>query len=117
MQVIDLELYKTAGAFAPHDTERVPLYSVCGHHWHGLSIIDYALLAEVCAPAYVHGMPACASFHTLQAAYFDPLDHDVQSVVDTLFPASSGPGFTVRTISPNMTRYGRAEVCFTTLFF
>jgi hypothetical protein len=46
LQVIDLNLYTTPRP-APGAEDRVPQYAVCGHEWHGLTIIDYALLAEV----------------------------------------------------------------------
>jgi hypothetical protein len=46
----------------------------------------------------------------LQAAYFDPKDHDVQAVVDAFFPADKGVTFKVIHPGANLSRYGHAEV-------
>ena len=43
-----MDLYKyTPAAAEKFKADPVPHYSVCGHKWHGLTVIDYAFLAEV----------------------------------------------------------------------
>ncbi|CAM9766824.1 unnamed protein product, partial [Laminaria digitata] len=53
-------------------------YASCGSKWHGLSLLDYALLAEL--------------------AYFDQHDLEVplSEVAEQFFPAENGPDFKIK---------------------
>ncbi|CAM9629153.1 unnamed protein product [Discosporangium mesarthrocarpum] len=55
-----------------------PRYAACGLSWHGLSLVDYALLAEL--------------------AYFDPHNPDIplEEVMAQFFPKTKGPKFILK---------------------
>ncbi|CAM9941323.1 unnamed protein product, partial [Choristocarpus tenellus] len=55
-----------------------PRYAACGLSWHGLSLVDYALLAEL--------------------AYFDPYDPQVplEDVMAQFFPKKKSPKFILK---------------------
>ncbi len=71
---------------------QAPKYGSCGMKWYGLSLLDYALLAE--------------------AAYFDPDNSDLNSVVGMMFDplgVEKEPLFEVRVPPPEERRAGVAQ--------
>lgn len=68
------DCYSKSGLEARCAAGSLPQYSVCGHRWHGLSVIDYGLLSMM--------------------AYFDPATQtdDIIRLLEILFPKTSFDG-------------------------
>ncbi|OQR80755.1 transmembrane protein [Achlya hypogyna] len=85
-RVVNLKL-RLAQDGAPPVRPSPPFYASCGNRWHGLSLVDYALMS--------------------QAAYFNPTGTDLPHFLEAVFPGEGGgaPMFDIR-IPDNYTAVG-----------